>query len=111
MDLHLKISRDRLTGTGGDDVGPFLVSGRVHEDRQANWVKTYPGSHDVLYSGFADHNGIWGTWKIPGQTHGGFRIWPASWGEGKAIELQEEAPVEEEAPVADAVPVEVRRGI
>ena len=114
MDLRLEITPERITGSGIDDVGGFLITGRVHEDRQVTWVKTYR-THEVIYSGHADHNGIWGTWKIPSQASGGFRIWPEAWGEGASqrIEAEEFAPVEEEA--VDAVPAPVpagpRRGV
>jgi hypothetical protein len=97
MELVLTITPDRITGAGGDDVGLFLISGRVHEDRRVNWVKTYPGSHDVLYSGFADHNGIWGTWEIGDYMTGGFRIWPAAWGLKESLTLEEETPAEWDA--------------
>jgi len=114
QDLRLEITAGRITGTGIDPEGRFLISGRVHPEGRVNCVKTYPGIRfqpDVLYAGFADHNGIWGTWTIPPFSSGGFRIWPASWGEGPAIKVEESEPVEEESPVADAVPVEARRGV
>lgn len=103
MDLRLEITTGRISGTGIDPVGRFVISGRVHEDRRVNWVKTYLGRHDVLYEGFADHNGIWGTWEIPPWTTGGFRIWPAQWGEGFARKMEESAPIDVEDAVPDAV--------
>jgi hypothetical protein len=103
MDLRLEISPDRISGTGIDPVGRFMISGRLREDRSLNWVKTYFGRHDVLYAGFADHNGIWGTWEIPQVSTGGFRIWPAQWGEGFARKMEEKAFTEYEDSVPDAV--------
>jgi hypothetical protein len=108
MDLQLTFKEGRLSGTGGDDVGPFLIAGRVHEDRRVNWVKTYR-THEVLYAGHADHNGIWGTWAIPNVSTGGFRIWPASWGEREELTLEEAIPIEEEVPAVAASPA-VRGG-
>jgi hypothetical protein len=114
MDLRLEITPDRITGSGIDDVGGFLITGRVHEDLKVTWVKTYL-AHEVLYDGRADHHGIWGTWRIPAISSGGFRIWPEAWGEGVAreIEAEEFVPIEEEAPdaVPAPVPAEPRRGV
>lgn len=109
MDLRLEIKSGRITGMGIDPVGPFLIAGRVHEDRRVNWVKTYPGSHDVLYAGFADHNGIWGTWMIRNESRGGFRIWPSQWGEGHARRMAQEEFVDVEESVPYAVTGELVR--
>ncbi len=109
MDLRLEITTGRIAGTGIDPVGRFLIAGRVHDDRRVNWVKTYPESHDVLYAGFADHNGIWGTWSIRNDSNGGFRIWPAQWGEGFARKMAESVTVDVEESVPDAVAGELIR--
>jgi hypothetical protein len=38
----------------------------------------------VFYRGFREGKGIWGTWEITIQYHGGFHIWPRQAGEGEA---------------------------
>ena len=83
MDLHLFFSNGQMTGDGNDDVGRFLIKGRY--DAQAlecHWTKAYPGSHDVFYRGFREGKGIWGTWEINSDCHGGFHIWPRGSGDG-----------------------------
>ena len=103
MDLDLVIARGRIIGKGGDDIGPFLISGRVDEDRRVIWTKSYPGSHDVYYEGHADLNGIWGTWRIEPTNTGGFRIWPAAWGNPEGRTGEEACPVEEGSVAVAAV--------
>ncbi len=77
MELDLTFANGRLTGTGIDDVGKFTINGRYDTSTlECWWTKTYPGSHDVFYSGFREGKGIWGTWEITAFHHGGFHIWP-----------------------------------
>ncbi len=97
MDLHLTFARGQMTGDGSDDIGPFLIKGRYDAvNRECDWVKTYPGSHNVFYRGFRDGQGIWGTWDIPPFGGGGFHIWPRQVGEGESVTstVQAEQPVE-----------------
>jgi hypothetical protein len=98
MDLVLTFAEGRMSGTGNDDIGRFLVAGRYDANaRECWWTKTYPGSHDVSYHGFAEGNGIWGTWEIPPWSRGGFHIWPRHLGKGAEAgrEAADEVPVEE----------------
>lgn len=77
MDLALHFANGSLRGSGSDGVGRFVVSGAYDEAAgECTWVKTYPGSHDVAYRGFAEGKGIWGTWEISAHCRGGFHIWP-----------------------------------
>lgn len=77
MDLRLSFVDSRVSGEGIDDVGRFLIAGHYDgKGRECGWTKTYPGSHDVLYRGFAEDRGIWGTWEIAPWSKGGFHIWP-----------------------------------
>jgi hypothetical protein len=94
MDLDLAFAQGRIRGDGGDDIGPFLISGVIHPDRKATWTKTYPGSHDVRYQGFVELGGIWGTWSISPYSTGGFRIWPGRLGIGDSLITEEEQPLE-----------------
>jgi hypothetical protein len=90
MDIHLTFANGSMTGEGTDDVGRFLFKGRYDSvSRECYWTKSYFGRHDVFYRGFREGKGIWGTWEITIQFHGGFHIWPASAGEG--VEHEESA--------------------
>ncbi len=105
MDLQLEFSNGRLTGTGNDDIGRFMVRGRYDSaTRECYWTKTYIGGHDVFYRGFREGKGIWGTWEITIQFHGGFHIWPRQAGTGAA-----EAEAADQAEAVDAVGVETER--
>ena len=74
-----------MSGDGNDDVGRFLIKGRYDAaSRECYWTKSYVGAHDVFYRGFRESKGIWGTWEITIQYHGGFHIWPRRAGEGEA---------------------------
>jgi hypothetical protein len=97
MDLHLDFSQGRIAGEGTDDIGPFSIKGKFDAaTRECHWTKSYVGAHDVFYRGFREGKGIWGTWEITIQDHGGFHIWPRRAGEGdEAIETsQQTEPVE-----------------
>ncbi|MCX8091344.1 MAG: hypothetical protein N3I86_10530 [Verrucomicrobiae bacterium] len=85
MDLELTFSGGRLSGVGVDDVGRFRVEGQYDvQTLECSWVKTYFGAHSVLYRGFREGKGIWGTWEITAFHRGGFHIWPKAEGEGDA---------------------------
>ena len=86
MDLHVSFANGVVTGTGNDDVGPFILNGRYDiANCESHWTKTYPGSHDVFYRGFREGKGIWGTWEIRNDNHGGFHIWPRSSSEAEEV--------------------------
>ncbi len=87
MELHLSFINGRVMGTGRDPIGPFSIIGHYDiEDGKVWWTKKY-ASHDVFYQGFAEGQGIWGTWEIPRFDREGFRIWPK--GIADAIERRE----------------------
>ncbi len=97
MDLMLNFASGTITGEGTDDIGPFVIRGRFDlKSRECYWTKTYVGGHDVYYRGFRERKGIWGTWEILMDTHGGFHIWPKALGEdaGETETAEEERPVE-----------------
>ena len=82
---ELTFANGNMSGDGVDDVGRFLIKGRYDAaSRECYWTKTYVGAHDVFYRGFREGKGIWGTWEITIQDHGGFHIWPRQAGEGEA---------------------------
>ena len=84
MDLDLTFGGGRMSGGGNDDVGQFLIKGQYDaQSLECWWTKSYVGAHDVFYRGFREGKGIWGTWEITVQDHGGFHIWPKRVGEGE----------------------------
>lgn len=92
MDLGLTFFNGRISGEGNDDIGRFLIGGRFDAaDGECYWRKYYIGAHDVFYRGFYEGRGIWGTWEILADAHGGFHIWPRANAEGKneAISAEE----------------------
>jgi len=103
MDLALTFANGLMSGDGTDDIGRFLIKGRYDAaNRECYWTKSYIGAHDVYYRGFREGKGIWGTWEITIQQHGGFHIWPKAVGEEEAQVANAEA----QAPV-DAIGTEV----
>jgi len=102
MDLSLTFANGNLSGDGNDDVGPFLLRGKYEaQSGECYWTKTYPGSHDVFYRGFREGKGIWGTWEIHPDCHGGFHIWPRSAGE-----CEEQTTSAEQSQPVDAIAAE-----
>lgn len=101
MDLGLTFTNGIVSGEGNDDIGAFIIRG--HYDvaaKECYWTKTYVGAHDVYYRGFREGKGkgIWGTWEIFEDAHGGFQIWPRAAGEGEGEgdteTVEKEEPVE-----------------
>src|SRR2546422_5955954 len=97
MQLHLAFANGSMTGDGNDDIGRFLIKGRYDaQTKECHWTKTYVGAHDVFYRGFREGKGIWGTWEILADNHGGFHIWPRAAGESDedTEKSQKEEPTE-----------------
>jgi hypothetical protein len=67
---HLVFVDGVLRGEGDDELGPFDVSGEYSVSSPTSgrvaWVKTYRGSHSVLYLGEWDGADLLGTWEIWG---------------------------------------------
>jgi hypothetical protein len=98
QELSLTFKDGVMLGEGLDGVGRFAVHGRYGiETGEAEWVKSYVGGHDVFYHGYREGKGLWGTWVIRGESHGGFKIWPQGSGEGE----EEEERAEQEVPAAN----------
>lgn len=77
MELDLSFADGSVSGTGSDDVGPFVIKGGYDSSSlECSWIKTYAGLHAVFYRGFREGKGIWGAWDIGHYGHGGFHIWP-----------------------------------
>jgi hypothetical protein len=91
QDLRLTFSLGRMTGTGADEVGQFIIEGFYDTaTKEARWLKSYPGGHAIQYRGFREGpvKGIWGTWFIRDDWQGGFHIWPL---EGRSTDEQRKA--------------------
>jgi hypothetical protein len=107
MDLGLTFATGRITGSGSDDLGKFVVSGRYNpQNGQCHWAKRYVGAHDVYYKGYREGRGIWGTWELTFTT-GGFHIWPlgSGAGDGEVETKGQEQPVTVEEPAQVALVV------
>lgn len=76
MSFVLNFQSSLVTGSGGDDVGPFNWEGQYDVKALKCKMVKYYFSHVVHYDGHADENGIWGTWKISDYCTGEFHIWP-----------------------------------
>jgi len=79
MSLRLGFSGGSVDGSGGDTIGPFVMSG-VYDSAsgRVTMTKRY-ASHRVKYEGTWDGQMISGTWTIKSfgwRDAGGFEIWP-----------------------------------
>lgn len=112
MSIHLKFADNQVFGSGLDDVDSFIWRGKYNlNDLKVNMTKIYP-THNILYNGDIDENGIWGIWNngedlsklgfspevitaiksaFADKLNGGFHIWPV-----RKIEESEENVEEEE---------------
>lgn len=98
MTLAIEFRAGHLTGEGRDQVGEFFLRGTYElEDGRCTLTKTYPGSHDVLYTGANEGDGkwLWGVWKVLTET-GGFHLWPKGEADptGSELSAEKEVPVE-----------------
>ena len=115
MELILTFRSGVVTGEGRDPVGEFRVKGRYAvEDGKCWWTKAYVGKHSIVYQGYNEGKGIWGTWEYHAAWKGGFYIWPEAMGDptqsrlAEAIEEPASIPLLEEPATAEplAVPAE-----
>ncbi len=83
--MDLKFAAARMMGDGDDEVGYFCINGKYDSESGAvSWIKTYPKSHQVMYSGRWDGIMITGSWRIESAASGNFAIWPGDTEEGAA---------------------------
>ena len=75
MSMVLNITEDEISGSGSDEIGSFQWQGKYDSSNgRCTLIKNY-STHQVLYRGCWDEQGIWGTWQLMMRT-GGFHIWP-----------------------------------
>lgn len=92
MSMTLDFAGGHITGGGSDPVGAYTWTGTYDtKGETCSLQKTYPGSHSVEYSGYADENGIWGKWTIRKWLAGEFHIWPKKKDAASDNEEQKEA--------------------
>lgn len=84
-----------VSGSGVDDISSFTWTGKYDIEKFKVEMIKYYATHEVLYKGDVDENGIWGTWEIvydnskfpegivesmkeafKNDITGGFHIWP-----------------------------------
>lgn len=83
-----------ISGNGSDEAGIFTFKGTYStSDYKVEMRKTYH-THNLIYEGHADENGIWGNWTFPTMKFvtAGFHLWPKK---GKKEAVLEEAEMEE----------------
>ncbi len=92
MTLELHFSKNKITGSGSDDVGNFYWEGIYDLDVFKATLDKYYLKHSINYFGDIDENGIWGYWlnnmsnfpadmtemitQYQKDNKGGFHIWP-----------------------------------
>lgn len=92
MSFALTFKNGKVSGSGVDNVSRFIWRGSYDTEKLRCWMqKRYP-SHIVVYDGYVDQNGIWGTWEIPPHDRGGFHIWPKGLSENLTVEDKETVP-------------------
>lgn len=67
--MNLEFADGLMRGDGVDKVGTFIINGEYrieHNIARLGWIKTYDGSHSVLYLGTLKNNVIQGNWSIDG---------------------------------------------
>ena len=60
-----------ISGNGKDDIGSFVVSGKVETNDRFDFTKKYIGKHSVAYTGtikWGDSPTLEGEWKLEGQS-------------------------------------------
>ena len=86
-DFELTFDNGVIRGGGWDGVGEFVIKGSYDlESREVRWTKIYSNDHKLLYRGFREGKGIWGTWDSDELQGSGFHIWPLAEQDGPAQE-------------------------
>lgn len=68
-----------LEADGFDNVGTFSLSGFVHENGTASFVKTYSAGHSWEWDAWMTPFGIIGAWGRNSRSFGNFWIWKKDW--------------------------------
>ncbi|OHB74246.1 MAG: hypothetical protein A2Z34_00650 [Planctomycetes bacterium RBG_16_59_8] len=91
MVADLTFRNGRVTGSGTDRNGWFIITGRYSDAAgDCLMTKTYPEYHDVFYKGHISNDEIMGAWWIPlGRVPGTFRLHRTGTSEGGARPIGE----------------------
>jgi len=73
MELDMEVSQYGVFGSGQDQVGQFMIRGECHGNN-VQFAKQYYGQHTVYYRGNWHGNSIEGSWQIPGDCNGHFKL-------------------------------------
>jgi len=80
--LELAFAQGKMSGTGDDPIGPFVILGEYDEEENSvAWVKQYLERHQVYYSGQMSNGRISGAWIIINYGRylsDRFELWPRS---------------------------------
>lgn len=91
MATNLRFINSSITGSGTDDVAPFSWSGTYDMKTFKLSTRKVYSTHQFIYKGDIDENGIWGIWESAPASNdnprlftfkmtGGFHIWPKQLG-------------------------------
>lgn len=92
MSFALIFKNGKVGGSGIDNVGRFIWRGSYDTEKLRCWMQKQYASHTVVYEGYVDQKGIWGTWEISSDWRGGFHIWPKGLSENLTVEDKETVP-------------------
>jgi hypothetical protein len=92
MQLDLAFGSGSVSGSGSDDIGPFVIRGGFEpEGVRVWWSKQYVGAHDVWYEGVRDgrrQRVVYGSWSLGSSESGGFKIWRGTSGAAELADAQ-----------------------
>ena len=92
MSFALTFKNGKVSGSGIDNINRFIWRGSYDTEKLRCSMQKRYSTHVVLYDGYVDQNGIWGTWEIPPYDRGGFHIWPKGLSENLTVEDKEKLP-------------------
>ena len=94
ISCYMTFQEGKVSGAGVDDIDRFIWKGSYDIERGRCALHKYYPTHDVFYDGYAEKNGIWGSWEITGPipSRGGFHLWPKGLYESIAKGEEEEVP-------------------
>jgi hypothetical protein len=81
QEMTLEFADGLVRGDGRDGLGVFTVDGEYRVEGaqvRLGWVKTYEGSHSVLYLGKLEAHQIVGRWSLSAFNTGSFLLSPAT---------------------------------
>ncbi len=87
MNTEFHFVNSEVTGFGTDDVAPFNWEGKYDLSSFKLVTRKLYGTHQFVYRGDIDENGIWGIWessiepqdpsnRFQIKMNGGFHLWP-----------------------------------